>query len=57
MGIIVALKGRKECGKTSTLKLILNILKEKYQIPDSDINVLNDGEDITIIISNINGHK
>lgn len=49
---IIALKGRKNCGKTQTVKKVFAFLKEKY---DTDAEkIIDEGNDITVIIR-ING--
>jgi uncharacterized Zn ribbon protein len=51
MGIIVALVGRKKCGKSPTLKLVFEILKDKYKVPEDRLeHRALKGDDIKIIM-------
>lgn len=51
MKTIIALKGRASCGKSSTLNLVIDILKKKYQ--NASYNLLINGRDKKLIINNL----
>ena len=58
MGYIYALQGRDGCGKSETLKIVFQKLKQKLKIQHSQIHdFFPSSVDLKIIISSINGIK